>query len=504
MIYPSWIEQVSHADFVQSAGLYVTRDRLFFVRLRKDFSRVSLVEAEMREVALREDDAKVSSLTGWISEEVGATARSGEIALNRQALHEALRSLLSHFDSAKDPFYLCLGQDRAIVCEVALPEVARENLPQVVAYEIERLIPFRREEIYYDYLPLGRKGDKLVLLLFAVPKRVLDELLETLAAFGIRPKAVETTATALVNYLLFCTGGLEGPALILGGGEQNYEMIGLSGGVKRWRKEAGIIFARCLPQAGWSEGSVQELLHGSLQDSPRLFSWGDVQNYSITLGGQLPEPTSLLALAKGKLGGNKGLDQSSFIPAVGVALRGVRENALSVSLLAGTAGQNEDRPLSWINMVLTVVLLIGLLVWAASYPVKDEIRVRQLRRQIDQLEPSVAALRREEDELSRLRKDISFLSSIGAHKGEVLGVMDELSRIVPKSVYLSSLRYRDGTLELQGNADNASALVPLLERSPVFENVGFNAPSNRGRDNRETFSLKAELEQPKTTKAGKP
>ena len=33
-----------------------------------------------------------------------------------------------------------------------------------------------------------------------------------------------------------------------------------------------------------------------------------------------------------------------------------------------------------------------------------------------------------------------------------------------------------------------------MERSPVFENVAFNAPSNRGRDNRETFSLKADVE----------
>jgi hypothetical protein len=54
-------------------------------------------------------------------------------------------------------------------------------------------------------------------------------------------------------------------------------------------------------------------------------------------------------------------------------------------------------------------------------------------------------------------------------------------------------------LEVQGNAENASALIPLLERSPVFENVGFNAPSNRGRDNRETFSLKADLEKVKPT-----
>jgi hypothetical protein len=52
-------------------------------------------------------------------------------------------------------------------------------------------------------------------------------------------------------------------------------------------------------------------------------------------------------------------------------------------------------------------------------------------------------------------------------------------------------------LEIQGSAENASALIPVLERSPLFENVAFNAPSNRGRDNRETFSLKADIEKPK-------
>ena len=75
--------------------------------------------------------------------------------------------------------------------------------------------------------------------------------------------------------------------------------------------------------------------------------------------------------------------------------------------------------------------------------------------------------------------------------------MDELSKTVPTNAYLSNLRYRSGNVEIQGSAENASALIPILERSPLFENVGFNAPSNRGRDNRETFSLKADIEKAK-------
>ncbi len=79
-------------------------------------------------------------------------------------------------------------------------------------------------------------------------------------------------------------------------------------------------------------------------------------------------------------------------------------------------------------------------------------------------------------------------------RGEALRLLEELSRIVPETVYLSILRIRDGNVELRGSADNASSLVPLLERSSLLKNVGFSAPTNRGRDNRETFSLKAEVE----------
>jgi general secretion pathway protein L len=143
------------------------------------------------------------------------------------------------------------------------------------------------------------------------------------------------------------------------------------------------------------------------------------------------------------------------------------------------------------------VLLIALIAWGVSFPVKDELRLRQLQKENQKIEPSIQALRREDSQLEQLRKETTYLTDLDQRRGEVLRVLDELSKVVPNNVYLSNLRYRAGVLEVQGNAENASALIPLLERSALFENVGFNAPSNRGRDNRETFSLKAELEKPK-------
>ncbi len=494
MNYLQRFQQVSRADFLKSVGLYLTRDRLFFVRMRKDFLRLSLVEEETREIAFEKDGARLSTLTGWISEDVREVMLRGELTLSRQALNEAIRSLLPHFDRVKDPFFLCLGEDYTIACEVFLPQAAEENLPQVLEYEIERLLPFRREEVYYDYLPIGRKGDRIAVLVFAVPKKILDEILDALSAFGISPKAVEPTATALSNYLLFCTGGIEGPAVVLGEQDQTWGMVGLSTKMKGWKREPSISFAHLLPQAEWSERSSRELFHSLVQGSPKLFGWGYLQDSSISVGEQSLEVTNLLMLGKEKLDGDKGLTHSLFIPAVGAALRGLREATFSINLIPGSAAEEKGGVLSGFNTPLAILLLIGLLVWGGSYPLKNEIRLRELQREIEKVEPSVKALRLQEDELGRVRKEILFLNGTGDRRGEALMILDELSRIVPKSVYLSGLRYREGTVELQGSAENASNLVPLLERSPVFENVVFNAPSNRGRDNRETFSIKADIE----------
>lgn len=479
MIYPRWFQDLSRADFLKSVGLYVTSDRLFLVRMRKNLSRLSVIEEEMREIPLAEDRT-----------------------LHRQALSEAIRSLLPHFDPAKDPLYICLSPDQAIALQLFLPEAAEENLSQVLEYEIERRVPFRREGVHYDFLPVGKKGDKLEGFLFAAPKKILDEILDTLSTFGIKPRGVETTATALANYLLFCTGGIGGPAVVLGAQSRGWEIIGVGPGANGWSQKPEILFTYWLPQTDWVHGPRREIFHRSLGASAKVFGWGYIQDFLLSVEEESLQFDDLVAVGKARLGTERGLSNSFFLPAIGAALRGVRESTFSVNLLPGDGDRQQGRAFSWLNASLAFVLLVGLIVWGGSYPVKDEIRLRQLQKENQKLAPSVEALRREDEELSRLREEMSVIAGLRRRRGEILLVLDELSRIVPSNAYLSYLRFRDRTVEIQGSAENTSNLVPLLERSALFKNVGFNAPSNRGRDNRETFSLKAELEQAdgKTTK----
>ncbi|HEX6436679.1 MAG TPA: PilN domain-containing protein [Candidatus Binatia bacterium] len=493
------IRNLPRADFLRSVGIYIMRDHLVLVRLRKNFLNVTLLEQELRDLPIGENRQAISELTGWIAEDVREIALKAEYDSRERALRQAILSLLPHFSAGRDSLYICVPQDQAIIQTVYLPQAAEANLQQVLEYEIERQIPFNRDEIYYDYLPIGKRGDKIGVHLFAVPKKHLAGVLDVLGSFGIVPSGVETTGTALANYLLFCKKDFTGCAAIVGGHADERELIGVRAGAAGWTQAPELLFSHRLPEAEWAKGIGKELITECLRQTPELYGWGNPDQVVGSVDGEKAQCEDLCALGIEKLGGSSQLTATT-LPAVGAALRGVREARLETNFLRPPGAERGARKnLSLLNSVMIGLLILLLVGWGISYPIKDELRLKQLQQENHKNEPYVEALRREEVQLQTVRKEVQFLSDIDRRKGEVLRVLDELSKVVPTSAYLSNFRYRNGVLEVQGNAENASTLIPLLEKSPLFENVAFNAPSNRGRDNRETFSLKADLEKQATS-----
>ncbi|MGH7854802.1 MAG: PilN domain-containing protein, partial [Candidatus Binatia bacterium] len=324
-----------------------------------------------------------------------------------------------------------------------------------------------------------------------------------LESFGIRPSGVETTVTALANYLLF-TGELKsGGATLVAGHSDCWEMIGIEAKSNGWQPAAELLFSHRFPKADWAHGAGKELLIECSRQAPKFFRCGDLTALNGLALDHLAQAEDITSLGHAKLKGFNIGGEPDKIPAIGAALRGIREASFRANFLRHESGDADaGNRVSLLNKVLVSVLAIALTAWAVSFPIKDELRLRQLQAENGKLAPAIEALRREEEQLERLGKEASFLSNLDQRRGEVLRVIDELSKAVPNSAYLSNLRYRSGVLEVQGNAESASALIPLLERSPLLENVGFNAPSNRGRDNRETFSLKAGIEKPKDPAKG--
>jgi Tfp pilus assembly protein PilN len=501
------LQQISRADFLTGVGLYFLSDRLVMARLRKNLLQVSVLEQEVRELPESDNRQAISELTGWVAEDVREIALKAASDSRERALRQAVVSLLPHLNPARDAVYLCLPPEKAVVQEVLLPLAAQENIAQVLEYELERQLPFKRDDVYYDFIPVGKKGERFSVYLFALPKKNVDTLLNLLDSLDIKVAGVETTITALANYLLFSDGSNAGAVGIVTARPRHWEMIAFKTRSDKWQPDTQLLFCNQMPGADWAQATGKELLQENMSLIPKVFRCGDLSGLNGLAHQHLAGAEDLAELGSSRFKGMTAPLPAEALPAIGAALRGVREASFSANLLRHE-GSDRDRNkgLSLLNVLLLGLFVIALAAWGVSYPIKDELRLRQLQNENRKLEPAVSALQREESQLEQLRKQARLLTELEQRRGETLRVLDELSKIVPNTVYFSNLRYRAGSLELQGNAENASTLIPLLERSPMFENVGFNAPSNRGRDNRETFSLKADLEKPKpsagaTTKA---
>jgi general secretion pathway protein L len=493
-----WLQDLTRVDFATSVGLYVMRDRIILARVRKALHNVALLAQEAYDLPLADERHALSGLTGWIPEDVSEIAVKVAGDSTEQALRQAMAALLPHCDTRRDAFYVCLPQDQFVAQEIALPAAAAADLKQVLDYEIERYLPFRREDVYYDYLPMAPKGDKIGVMLFAAPKKSLAPLLAVLDSFGIKVQGVETTVTAMANLLVFCAGDATGAVAAVGGHESDLELVGVRNGERGWGRVPDLLYSYWLPEAKFADAARHELLQQCVKSSARLYSWGAGRHALSSAEGDQSNWQDLVVAANERLGSGEEIAHASVLPAVGAALRGLREGPFAGNVLKAELKQSQRTgPLVYVNAMLIVLLILALCAWGVTYPIKDELRLRQLRAENEKIEPAVTALRREEEALQKARSEERFFAALDTRRGEVLRVLDELSKIVPASAYLSNLRYRSNAVEMQGSAENASGLIPLMERSPVFENVGFNAPSNRGRDNRETFSLKAELEKAK-------
>lgn len=90
---------------------------------------------------------------------------------------------------AKANFVLRLHGSEGICKELALPAAAKENLAQVVSYELSRFTPFNPDQVYFavKLLETPVEPGLINVALVLTPREVLDGLYAELKAIGISP-----------------------------------------------------------------------------------------------------------------------------------------------------------------------------------------------------------------------------------------------------------------------------------------------------------------------------
>lgn len=132
---------------------------------------------------------------GWRLRRAGEVGSLVDVADVDPPEHRA--GLLAHALAEADPadrrVALVLPATQVLRRRLVLPLAARDNLRQVVGFDLDRQTPFRAEDIHYGVRELQETAaeGRFVAELAATPRATLDPLLDELVALGIHPDRVD-------------------------------------------------------------------------------------------------------------------------------------------------------------------------------------------------------------------------------------------------------------------------------------------------------------------------
>jgi general secretion pathway protein L len=125
----------------------------------------------------------------------GMAAANEKVAiasLDEPQRRAAARALLERASETRGRARIALAPGEALVRRATMPAATEENLAQVLAFEMDRLTPFKSGEVYFDYRVVSRNSatGQIVVQMAVARREIVDERLASLRALGISPQGV--------------------------------------------------------------------------------------------------------------------------------------------------------------------------------------------------------------------------------------------------------------------------------------------------------------------------
>jgi len=145
------------------------------------------------------------------------------------------------------------------------------------------------------------------------------------------------------------------------------------------------------------------------------------------------------------------------------------------------------------NRRLQVALVLGLAVLAAFPLLQQQRRAERLAAALDAPKAAAERAAAVRAELEQLEAGRDYLRAQQAHAGEALGILKELTSLLPDTTWLSRFELTGERVRLEGESAEASALIGLLEQSKTLQSVSYASPiTSNPRTQMDRFSLIAE------------
>jgi Tfp pilus assembly protein PilN len=395
--------------------------------------------------------------------------------------------------AAKASFVLSIPRAWTIVQVAEFPITVKDNLANVISYELDRLTPLTPENAYYDYKIIAESPEKINVLLTVAKADRINPLLEALRSKNVKIEKLSISAfdikklikdTYNSNNSIFISANDK--AYECGAIINDFTIRSISGTIQSPDdSQINQIIRETFP--------LMDLLakSGSDKAGTKIIINADEKYYKIFFEklSKLPvfnlDRDNKLGLPKG----NK--DISSF--ALGCFLETVASDKNEFNLLAGKNGKQNKSPFIVSIVLLAVILLIGAF-YVLSPIVIEQKNIEQIDKQISSLKPEMKKIEALKKEIETISSDIKTINNFKKYSILTIDVLKELTTILPAKTWLTRVRVTENSVEIEGYAAAATAIIPKLENSKYFQKAEFTSPTFRDpRQNNERFVIKMEL-----------
>lgn len=142
---------------------------------------------------------------------------------------------------------------------------------------------------------------------------------------------------------------------------------------------------------------------------------------------------------------------------------------------------------------LALLLIVSTIVLTLS---RYATALAEVQAQTARMRTQAAAVRSVLERSDTAVADLGRLKQLRLKQIPAIEVVEEMSRLLPDSVWLADLRIEGDTLDISGLAKSGAALPPLIERSDIFADAALTAPLTLDqREDKERFSLRVRIRQ---------
>ena len=419
-----------------------------------------------------------------------------------------INAFISKHQIGRERIAISIPREKVVVRFIKLPIATKENLGRVLEYETSKYTPFERGETYFDYHIL--KEEKEWLDLFAVfVKRVdIDHYLSSLKKIGIQPISIQVPFTAALNLFFYNEGVKEKEVSVLFDVSDFFFEMNLI--QERNLRET---LHLPLPSEGKELRMMNTLQRSGLKGDSLLKA--EVFVYGLGSDDRMVASLKEIDQIKGVFfpplnrieAGKPTSELQKIYSSIGIPLRGLVKTHFDLDLLPLEMRKKVRQIGKPFLIILTSIALLLSLTWGIGVSVRYSKELNAITAEIKKRRPEVEAIEKLQKKKEELGTEILTLGKIKMEEVSKIEILRELTQMLPSSVWVWNFKYNGKEIEISGFADSASDLIPLLDKSPLFEKVEFLAPITtertppmRGSEVKEKqrFKIKARVESRRT------